>query len=179
MNRKGLLECLIWIMRKIKITWYHFRWCPCCYSKDAVVWKHVSPVFLHEPLSSWVISFSDLKNISGVTSCILFSLHRPLQPKKQTTLSYEYQAKVSVAAFFFFNIFIWHLLVYVRCCRLLSSWKFALLSQNRTAKLLCGSTNECLWISWAGDWGILPGTNSLGGKNTICRKHNINYFIVA
>lgn len=120
-----------------------------------------------------------ISKISVELPHVFLFLSIPLQPKKQTTLSYEYQAKVSVAAFFFFNIFIWHLLVYVRCCRLLSSWKFALLSQNRTAKLLCGSMNECLWISWAGDWGILPGTNSLGGKNTICRKHNINYFIVA
>lgn len=107
MHRKGFLEQLIWIMRKVKITGYQFRWsggnCLVTHriiSKGAPVWQCRSLVFLHKPFSSWVISYSGLKNIRGLTSCILVSLHRVLQPTKQAIVSCGFQAKVSVASYF-------------------------------------------------------------------------------
>lgn len=92
-------------------------------SKDAAVWQCRGLVFLHEPFSSWVISYSDLKNIRGVTSCILVSLHRVLQPTKQATVNCGYQAKVSVASlfsfFFFFTLLcgiFWYMWSATDCC---------------------------------------------------------------
>lgn len=164
MHRKGFLEQLVWIMRKVKITGYQFRWSGgnCLVtrriiSKDVAVWQCRGLVFLHKPFSSWLISYSDLKNIRGVTSCILVSLHRVLQPKP--SYSKLWVPSQSFSSFLY-------------------RWKLALLSQNKTVKLLSGSKNECVWISWAGDWGILPGANSLRGKNIICKKYNVNSLLL-
>lgn len=187
MHREGFLGRLIWIMRKVMISGYQFRWSGGAFvvthrmiSKDAPVWQCRGLVFLHEPFSSQVTSYSDIKNLRGVTSHILVSLHGVQQPTKQATVSCGYQSQ-SFSSFFFFFFFshcLWHLPIYVKCYRLLSSWKVTLRSQNKTAKLHGGSRNECLWISWAGDWDILPGANRLWRKNVICRKYNVNSLLL-
>lgn len=98
-------------------------------------------MFLHEPFSPWVVFFfSELKNIRQVASCIVVSLIAI----EARSCKWVPSQSFSSFTIYFFNIVMWHLLVNVKCYRLLSSWKVTLLSQNKIVKLLSGSRNECL-----------------------------------